>query len=46
MQQFNQAIWASVKGAGTPMPAPRHTVFPAPAVEHAAPGPATDDDSH
>ncbi|MGH3671819.1 MAG: alkaline phosphatase family protein [Pseudonocardiaceae bacterium] len=31
MQQFNQAIWASVKGADTPMPAPRHNVFPAPA---------------
>jgi YVTN family beta-propeller protein len=29
MAQFNQAIWASIKGPSTPMPAPRHTVFPA-----------------
>jgi hypothetical protein len=43
MQQFNQAIWASVKGAGTPMPAPQHTVFPAPPVEHAATAPAGPD---
>jgi hypothetical protein len=40
MQQFNQAIWASVKGTDTPMPAPQHTVFPAPAVEQAATTPA------
>jgi hypothetical protein len=31
MREFNLATWQSVKGAGTPMPAPRHTVFPAPA---------------
>ncbi|HEY6424917.1 MAG TPA: beta-propeller fold lactonase family protein [Pseudonocardiaceae bacterium] len=30
MQRFNQAIWASVKGPNTPMPPPRHTVFPPP----------------
>ncbi|PZS27083.1 MAG: phosphoesterase [Pseudonocardiales bacterium] len=30
MQQFNQATWTSVKGADTPMPAPQHSVFPAP----------------
>ena len=24
MQVFNQAIWESVKGANSPMPAPRH----------------------
>ncbi|MBW0011308.1 MAG: phosphoesterase, partial [Pseudonocardiales bacterium] len=36
MQQFNQATWASVKGADTPMPAPQHHVFPAPPDEHAA----------
>ena len=45
MQQFNQATWASVKGANTPMPAPRHTVFPAPAGDQpqtpAQPGAAT-----
>lgn len=38
MAQFNQAIWASVKGANTPMPAPQHTVFPASAEEQAADG--------
>lgn len=38
MAQFNQAIWASVKGANTPMPAPQHTVFPASADEQAADG--------
>ena len=26
MQVFNQAIWESVKGANSPMPAPRHTL--------------------
>jgi hypothetical protein len=45
MQQFNQATWASVKGPNTPMPAPRHTVFPAPAGDQpqtsAQPGAAT-----
>jgi hypothetical protein len=40
MQQFNQATWASIKGADTPMPASQHTVFPAPAVEQAATMPA------
>ncbi|HEV7452243.1 MAG TPA: alkaline phosphatase family protein, partial [Pseudonocardiaceae bacterium] len=39
MQQFNQATWASIKGANTPMPAPQHTVFPAPADEQTAPTP-------
>jgi YVTN family beta-propeller protein len=29
MAQFNQAIWASIKGPTIPMPTPRHTVFPA-----------------
>lgn len=29
MRAFNLATRQSVKGAGTPMPAPRHTVFPA-----------------
>jgi YVTN family beta-propeller protein len=38
MAQFNQAIWASVKGVMIPMPAPRHTVFPASADEQAADG--------
>jgi YVTN family beta-propeller protein len=27
-EQVNQEIWASVKGANAPMPAPRHNVFP------------------
>ncbi|MBV8993456.1 MAG: bifunctional YncE family protein/alkaline phosphatase family protein [Pseudonocardiales bacterium] len=36
MQQFNQAIWASVKGPDTPMPAPQHSVFPATADDQAA----------
>jgi YVTN family beta-propeller protein len=36
MRQFNQAIWASVKGANIPMPAPKHTVFPAPVDDQAA----------
>jgi Phosphoesterase family len=40
MQQFNQAIWASVKGADTPMPASQHTVFPAPADDQAASAPS------
>ena len=26
MQVFNQAIWESVKGADSPMPAPSHTL--------------------
>jgi YVTN family beta-propeller protein len=26
MQVFNQAVWESVKGANSPMPAPRHTL--------------------
>jgi hypothetical protein len=29
-QTFNEAIWHSVKGAGSVMPAPQHHVFPAP----------------
>jgi YVTN family beta-propeller protein len=46
MQQFNQATWASTKGANTPMPVPQHTVFPAPADNQSAttphqPDPAT-----
>jgi hypothetical protein len=36
MQQFNHATWASVKGADTPMPAPKHTVSPGPANDQAA----------
>jgi hypothetical protein len=24
---FNQVIWQSVKGAGSPMPAPKHTMI-------------------
>ena len=45
MGRFNRAIWASVKGT-VPMPAPRHTVFPAPPGERED-GPATDpDDDH
>jgi YVTN family beta-propeller protein len=49
-QLFNQAIWQSVKGAGSPMPAPRYTLWgsaasqPAPAPAGAAPQPAGDDD--
>jgi YVTN family beta-propeller protein len=35
MAQFNQAIWASIKGTDTPMPAPQHTMFPASADEQA-----------
>jgi hypothetical protein len=38
MAEFNEAIWASVKGANTSMPAAQHTVFPAPADEQAADG--------
>ncbi|MBV9313874.1 MAG: bifunctional YncE family protein/alkaline phosphatase family protein [Pseudonocardia sp.] len=45
MARFNQAIWASVKG-DAPMPAPKHTVYPAP--DTPVPGnnaaPADDDD--
>jgi hypothetical protein len=26
MQAFNQAIWEGVKGANSPMPAPRHAL--------------------
>jgi len=25
--EFNKAVWASVKGAGSPMPAPQHHVI-------------------
>ncbi|MDQ2882606.1 MAG: bifunctional YncE family protein/alkaline phosphatase family protein [Actinomycetota bacterium] len=49
MQQFNEATWASINGANTPMPAPQHNDFPAPADEPApaAQGPATGDgDGH
>ncbi|HEY6421734.1 MAG TPA: bifunctional YncE family protein/alkaline phosphatase family protein [Pseudonocardiaceae bacterium] len=56
MPEFNQATWASVKGADIPMPAPRHTVFPAPVDQSATTptqpgagpqGPATGDaDGH
>jgi YVTN family beta-propeller protein len=53
MQQFNQAIWASIKGSNTPMPAPHHTVFPTadhqPAPRQPTGTPqasATDDDNH
>ncbi len=49
MQQFNQATWASINGTHTPLPAPQHHVFPAPADEQAPPaqGPATSDgDGH
>lgn len=42
MSLFNQATWASVKGADVPMPAPRHTVFPAPVADQAS----TDGDGH
>jgi hypothetical protein len=35
MHQFNEATWASIKGAIIPMPAPQHDVFPAPAGEQA-----------
>lgn len=28
MTVFNQAIWAGIKGAGLPMPAPQHSLFP------------------
>jgi hypothetical protein len=27
MDLFNRAIWASVKGAKSPMPAPRHSLW-------------------
>jgi YVTN family beta-propeller protein len=46
MQQFNQAIWASVKGAGIPMPAPQHTAFPTPADDQAAMAATADGDDH
>jgi hypothetical protein len=47
MQQFNLATWASVKGANVPMPAPQHTVFPAPEDVPAATTTAgTDGDGH
>jgi hypothetical protein len=51
MARFNHEIWASVKGAATPMPAPRHTLFPAPDQERRTAGGATpagdgDDDDH
>ncbi|HKS50302.1 MAG TPA: bifunctional YncE family protein/alkaline phosphatase family protein [Pseudonocardiaceae bacterium] len=39
MQQFNQATWASVKGANVPMPAPQHHVFPAPVDDQASTAP-------
>ncbi|MBV8995406.1 MAG: bifunctional YncE family protein/alkaline phosphatase family protein, partial [Pseudonocardiales bacterium] len=39
MQQFNQATWASVKGANAPMPAPQHHVFPAPIDDQATTAP-------
>lgn len=42
MAEFNEAIWASVKGAGTPMAAPRHSVFQQAAP--AAPGGAAGED--
>jgi hypothetical protein len=32
-QQLNEAIWKSVKGADSPMPAPQHTVTPAAEVD-------------
>jgi hypothetical protein len=34
-QQLNEAIWQSIKGADSPMPAPKHAVTP-----------AKDDDDH
>jgi YVTN family beta-propeller protein len=44
MQTFNQAIWQSVKGANSPMPAPVHTLgTPAPAQPAK---PAADPDGH
>jgi hypothetical protein len=36
---FNRAIWASVHGPGSVMPAPRHTIF-----ADVVPGPAASDD--
>jgi YVTN family beta-propeller protein len=47
-QVFNQAIWKSVKGADSVMPAPRYALWgsvpvPAPAGAPAAPAPAGDD---
>jgi hypothetical protein len=36
MAQFNRAIWASLKGANTSMPAAQHTGFPAPADDEQA----------
>jgi len=43
MARFNQAIWESVKGPGTPMPPPRHTVFPPPDAQPSGPPPVADD---
>ncbi|MGH3779893.1 MAG: beta-propeller fold lactonase family protein [Pseudonocardiaceae bacterium] len=39
MQQFNEATWESIKGPNTPMPAPQHNIYPAPADEPAAAAP-------
>ena len=39
MQQFNQATWASVKGANIPMPTPQHNVFPGPVDDQATGAP-------
>jgi YVTN family beta-propeller protein len=41
MQQFNEATWASVKGANVPMPAPQHNVFPAPVDDQPGSGQST-----
>jgi YVTN family beta-propeller protein len=39
-QTFNEAIWQSVRGAGSPMPAPRHALQTA----ESSPSPAADDE--
>ncbi len=39
MRLFNEAIWASVKGAGSPMPAPRHGLGSMSQSQSASPSP-------
>ena len=41
MQEFNEATWASVKGANVPMTAPQHNVFPAPLDDQPGSGQST-----
>jgi hypothetical protein len=43
MAQFNQAIWVSVKGPNTPVPAPRHSMFPAPSTTQSPVDPEPED---